>query len=340
MSALPITILTGFLGSGKTTLLNHLLQHPQLSDTAVIVNEFGEVGIDHLLVTAVSDDVVLLASGCICCTIKSELADTLRDLAIKRVKGQIPEFRRVIIETTGLADPAPIIQTLAIDPMVGATYRLAGIVATVDTVCGLSTLQHQWEAAKQVVIADRIVLTKTDLADSAAIDHVRHALRQLNRAAPILTADHGRIDPAAILESGLFRDGQTPDVKAWLAHPDDHDHHCGPECDHDHHHHDHDLDHNVASFVITRDQPISWEALAFALGMLASNQGEKLLRVKGIVYARDHDHPFAIHGVQHIFHPPAELPDDVTDDHTTRIVFITRGLSQKTVEEVLAGFLD
>ena len=345
MSATPITVLTGFLGSGKTTVLNHLLQSPELADAAVIVNEFGEVGIDHLLVKHVSDTMVLLESGCICCSVKSELSDALRDLALKRVKGEIPEFRRVVIETTGLADPAPIVQTLAMDPMVGATYRLAGIIATVDCVCGLSTLQHQWESAKQVAIADRIVLTKTDMADAATVEQVRQAVRRLNRAAPILIADHGKIDPADILETGLFRGDTRPDVKSWLAHPDTH--HCGPDCshDHDHHHHHHhehapDTDHNVSSFVITRDQPVSWEALAFALGMLSSNQGDKLLRVKGIVYAREHDHPFAIHGVQHVFHPPAELPKDATDDQTTRIVFITRGLSRKTVEEVLTGFLD
>jgi len=339
-NAIPITILTGFLGSGKTTLLNALLRNPDLSDTAVIVNEFGEVGIDHLLVTPVTDEVVLLESGCICCSVKGELSDALRTLAFKRVKGEIPEFRRVVIETTGLADPAPIIHTLAVDPVVGAHYRLDGVVATLDAICGATTLKRQWEAAKQVAVADRIVLTKTDMTDRESAAAARTALRDLNPNAPIITAINGDVDPALILETGLFKRGHVVDADRWLA-VGDHDHQCGPHCGHDHGHDRHrSHEHDVSTFVITRDHPVSWQALAFALSMLASNRGEALLRVKGIVHAREHDQPFAIHGVQHIFHPPAPLPAQSLKDRTTRLVFITKGLGRETVEEILAGFLD
>lgn len=337
MDSFPVTVLTGFLGSGKTTLLNHLLAHPGLAQTAVLINEFGEVGLDHLLVKHVAEDIVLLQSGCLCCTVRGDMVDALRDLFVKRVKGEVPDFTRVIIETTGLADPAPIIHTLMTDPLLASRYRLDGIVATVDAVNGARTLDNHAEAVKQAAMADRLVLTKTDIADYAAVEMLHARLRQLNPAAPILRADQGRLDPAEILDAGLFNDrDKIPDVRKWLnaeAYADAHHH--------DHHHHDVNRhDDRVAAFVFTADKPVSWPALSFALELLISNKGENILRVKGIVNVAGEDKPLAIHGVQHVFHPPAQLESWPDDDRRTRIVFITRDFGREAITRMLGGVLD
>jgi len=336
MSALPVTVLTGFLGSGKTTVLNHLLAQPGLAQTAVLINEFGEVGLDHLLVRHVDEDVVVLSSGCVCCTIRGELVTALRDLFIKRVKGEVPEFIRVMIETTGLADPAPIIHTLMADPMVSEHYRLDGIVCTVDAATGERTLDRHPEAVKQAAVADRLLLTKADIADYAAIEVLRGRLNGLNPGAPIVPVAMGRVDPDAILEAGLFNSrDKIPDVTRWLqaeavaaAAP--------------HHHHHHDLnrhDDRVRAFVFRRDAPVSWPSLAMALELLVSSRGENMLRIKGIVNAAESEQPLAIHGVQHVFHPPAALPAWPDSDHSTRIVFITCDLAPSMVLDVLETML-
>jgi G3E family GTPase len=357
MSLIPVTVLTGFLGSGKTTVLNHLLARPELSDTAVLINEFGAVGLDHLLVRPVSENVVLLQSGCLCCTVRGDLVEGMRDLFVKRVRGEVPDFARLVIETTGLADPAPIIHTLMTDPVVSSRYKLDGIVTTIDAACGDHTLDAQVEAVKQVAVADRLVVTKADLCTPEAVGVLLARLSRLNPAAPIIVADHGVIDPAAILDAGLFgSDAKTPDVARWLNEEayrdrdrDEHDHkhhhdhghhgHHGHGHGHGHHHDPNRHDDRIQSFVFTADEPVSWTALALALELMISTRGENLLRVKGIVNARESDVPVALHGVQHIFHPPAPLPGWPDEDHRTRIVFITRDLPRQMIEDLLGGVL-
>ena len=331
MAEIPLSVITGFLGSGKTTLLNHLLSHPDTGETAVLINEFGEVGLDHLLVRHLSEDIVLLNSGCLCCSVRGDLSDALRDLFLRRVRGEVPEFRRALIETTGLADPAPVIHTLMTDPLAGARYRLDGIVTTVDAVNGAGQLDDHPESVKQAAIADRLVLTKTDIAETPAVDELRRRLEALNPAAPVIVARHGAVEPDALFGAGLF-DARTkaPEVERWLNAA------AYGETGHDHHHHG---DH-IASFCLDVEEPVVWEALLAWLEMLLATQGANLLRIKGILDVAGEEKPVAIHGVQHVFHPPVALPAWPDAERRSRIVFITRNIGKAAIEATFRTFMN
>ncbi len=317
-------VLTGFLGSGKTTLLGHLLRQPGFSRTAVIINEFGEIGLDHELIEASEDSVIELQTGCLCCKIRNDLATTLHDLLQRRDDGRITAFDRVVIETSGLADPAPILQTLMTDAAIASRIVLGGVVTTVDAVNGTDTLYREEISVKQVAVADRLILTKTDLAGPAQPALMRR-LEALNATAPVVAVQHGEVDPQSLFGGHLYDPlTKSLDVQAWL----------GAEA----HAHAHALDHHhgIDSFALVRHEPVRAVALTLFLEAIAEHCGADLLRLKGIVNILESpDRPAVIHGVQHVFHPPSWLPGWPSDDRRSRIVFITRGIPRGFVEALL-----
>jgi G3E family GTPase len=343
---IPVSVLTGFLGAGKTTLLNRLLKDPALKDTAVIINEFGDVAIDHLLVEQSSDGVIQLSDGCLCCTVRGELVDTLADLIDRAQTGRIDNLARVVIETTGLADPAPVLQSLMAHPVLVQAFRLDGVITLVDAVNGSATLDKHVEAVKQAAVADRLVLTKTDLVeDSDKIAALRSRLHALNPSAAIVDVSQAG---AATLACGLYDPAtKTADVRRWLgeaAHDDDthhgHDHHHGDDGHHhhgDHHHHHYAHDDRVRSFSLVHGRAVPYAAIEMLLDLLLSVHGDKLLRMKGIIeLAESPERPLVIHGVQRTLHPPARLPAWPDDARGVRLVIIAMDMPEEYVRKLFA----
>jgi G3E family GTPase len=331
---LPITLITGYLGSGKTTLLAHLLKHEGMSRAAVVINEIGEIGIDHDLVEVSSENITLLANGCICCTVRTDLQETLRELFGKRRAGQIPDFDRVIVETTGLADPAPVVQTLVSDTMLSAHYRLDGIVTLVDALNGAAQIATQPEAQKQVALADRVLITKIDLVDSKQVEDLMERVASINQSATIRKVLNGEIDPSEVTGIGLtssraglhtlrFLGEAGADGGGSLVFPRQ------PAGGH--------LS-NIQTLSMRFDKPFSWAAFSAAMELLTSMRGVDLLRVKGIVNVDGQ--PIVVQCVQHIFHPPIKMDRWPSDDTESRLVFITRDIPERVIRSLFNAVSD
>ena len=361
----PVNVVTGFLGSGKTTLLRRLLASPRLASTAVLVNEFGEVGLDHHLLESVSESMVLLDNGCVCCAVRADLGSALLDLHGRRERGELPRYDRVVIESSGLADPAPIVHTLTVDPVLRHHYRPGGVVTVVDGVHGASQLDRFTESMRQVALADRMILTKADLADPEEVRALRERLRAINPAAPIRLAgprepgeEAASPDPAEdavalFVEDVYGTDSRRAEAERWLGAGADPGSpvsgewaeagRCAPPAGVVPHHHTEE----VTSFSIRTEEPIDWTAFGIWLGMLLHCHGEDILRVKGIVEVPELAGPVLLNAVQHTVHPPVHLPAwPATWERErggavrrgTRIVFIVRGLDRERIERSFRTF--
>jgi G3E family GTPase len=308
---LPVVLVTGFLGSGKTTLIAALLADPAMAETVVLVNELGEVAIDHHLVREVDERTIVMGSGCICCTLRGDLRDELRDLLARRARGVLAPFRRVVVETTGLADPAPVLSTLATEPVLRHHYAVEAVVATVDAVSGAATLDRQPESVKQAAVADMLLVTKADAAAPAAVAVLEARLRALNPVAAVRRVEFGAIAPGELLSA---RGRPLPAMNAHGAHASD-----------------------VRAFAVVLDEPLDWDAFSVWLTMLLHSRGLDVLRVKGLLDVGDPG-PVVLDGVQHVVHRPRHLAAWPDDDHRTRIVFITRGIEREALLASLEAF--
>lgn len=355
---IPVTILTGFLGAGKSTLLNRILKDPAMKDAAVIINEFGDVGIDHLLVESSGDAIIELSDGCLCCTVRGELVDTLANLMDAVQTGRVKAVKRVVIETTGLADPAPVMQAVLGNPVIAMNFDLDGVVTVVDAVNGVQTLDNHEEARKQVAVADRLVVSKRPMASAELLQALEARLRQLNPRAVTIDANGLDAGSAEILVNGLYNPAtKIADVSRWLHDEDEqdghhqHGHHHGHD-HHDHHDHHHGHDHqdphdvnrhdaSIRSFSIVEDKLIEPMAVEMFIDLLRSAHGEKLLRMKAIIAVSDRpERPLVLHGVQNIFHPPVRLPAWPNPaDRRTRMVLITKDLPEDYVRDLFDAFL-
>jgi G3E family GTPase len=326
---IPVTLLTGFLGSGKTTLLNKLLTHPEMKDSAVIINELGTTGLDHILATQVdseqiADNTVLLSSGCVCCTLKNELADTMRDLFFKRALQAIPQFNRIVIETTGMADPGPILGNLLNEPVIESVFRLDAVVVTIDCEYGLEQLKNHAEARKQAAVADVLLLTKTDLSTLEQLAELKEKLIAINSGATQHKILHGEIDPDFIIDVGLFDPtGKRAEPQRWLRQP------LKPSSmlknQHD----------EISSFTVTLPSALNWRDLKPVVLKLCQTFGKDLLRLKGIIHAADQPAPLAIHAVHFTPYPPTLLESWSEENPENRIVIIGKDLDETAIRKLL-----
>jgi G3E family GTPase len=335
---IPVNLITGFLGSGKTTLLQRLLQSPELGTTAVLINEFGEVGLDHYLLERVDEATVLLKSGCVCCTIRGDLRDAIGDLYDRRERGLVPPFERLVIETTGLADPVPIVTTLTADPVLCHHFRLGPIVTVIDAVHGLSNLASFEESRRQAAVADHLVISKSDIAEAEATLRLRARLGRLNPTAVQLDAAR-EPGAAAQLLAGDSDDplSESREARRWLTEEE----RVRAGHDHDGHRHGHGVNSHgddIVAFSVRLDEPLHWSAFAVWLTMLLHRHSRAILRVKGLLCVAGVPTPVVIHGVQHTIHPPTHLATWPEGAPKTRLIVIAKGLDQGRVEASLAAF--